>query len=96
MFEASCNKCGNKCEVPFLPNGKKPVYCRDCFVREDGQDSRNNFIKKEWAPKPSFDRAPAGHGPAAHGGPDMKDVVRELAAVNAKLDTLIRVMQDAA
>lgn len=30
-FQAVCNQCHNKCEVPFRPNGKKPVYCRDCF-----------------------------------------------------------------
>ncbi len=29
--QATCNECGNKCEVPFRPNGKKPVYCRDCY-----------------------------------------------------------------
>jgi CxxC-x17-CxxC domain-containing protein len=30
-FQATCNECHKKCEVPFRPNGKKPVYCRDCF-----------------------------------------------------------------
>ncbi len=30
-FQATCNECHAKCEVPFRPNGKKPVYCRDCF-----------------------------------------------------------------
>ena len=30
-FQATCNQCHKLCEVPFRPNGKKPVYCRDCF-----------------------------------------------------------------
>lgn len=30
-FQATCNECQKACEVPFRPNGKKPVYCRDCF-----------------------------------------------------------------
>ncbi|HQU08047.1 MAG: hypothetical protein B7X04_03280 [Parcubacteria group bacterium 21-54-25] len=30
-FQATCNECRAVCEVPFKPNGKKPVYCRDCF-----------------------------------------------------------------
>lgn len=30
-FQATCNECHAKCEVPFRPNGKKPVYCRNCF-----------------------------------------------------------------
>ena len=39
MFTAVCNKCGNKCEVPFRPNGEKPVYCQQCFGRNKGSDS---------------------------------------------------------
>lgn len=33
MFRAICDKCGRECEVPFRPNGEKPVFCSDCFVR---------------------------------------------------------------
>jgi len=35
MFEATCDKCGSRCEVPFRPNGEKPVYCRACFGKSD-------------------------------------------------------------
>ncbi len=35
MYRATCAKCGNSCEVPFRPNGSKPVYCRDCFKKDD-------------------------------------------------------------
>ncbi len=30
-YLAICNECHKECEVPFRPNGKKPVYCSDCF-----------------------------------------------------------------
>ncbi len=30
-FKATCSECHAVCEVPFRPNGKKPVYCRNCF-----------------------------------------------------------------
>ncbi|MFA6215100.1 MAG: CxxC-x17-CxxC domain-containing protein [Patescibacteria group bacterium] len=36
MFSAVCDKCGQKCEVPFRPTGDKPVYCSQCF----GKDSK--------------------------------------------------------
>ena len=38
MHQAKCNECHKMCEVPFRPNGKKPVYCRDCYaaMRPDG------------------------------------------------------------
>lgn len=31
MFKTICSDCGKECEVPFKPNGSKPVFCRDCF-----------------------------------------------------------------
>ena len=31
MHEATCDKCGSKCEVPFKPSGDKPIYCSNCF-----------------------------------------------------------------
>jgi CxxC-x17-CxxC domain-containing protein len=33
MFSAICSSCGVETQVPFKPNGTKPVYCRDCFQR---------------------------------------------------------------
>ncbi|MFA7654161.1 MAG: CxxC-x17-CxxC domain-containing protein [Candidatus Magasanikbacteria bacterium] len=33
MHEATCAKCGNKCEVPFNPIPGKPVYCTACFEK---------------------------------------------------------------
>ncbi|MDK2822803.1 MAG: hypothetical protein PWQ67_674 [Clostridia bacterium] len=33
MFTATCSSCGLETQVPFKPNGSKPVYCRDCFQR---------------------------------------------------------------
>lgn len=34
-FTAKCTTCGSACEVPFRPNGKKPVYCSMCFTKSD-------------------------------------------------------------
>lgn len=31
MFSATCSSCGREAQVPFRPNGMKPVYCSDCF-----------------------------------------------------------------
>jgi CxxC-x17-CxxC domain-containing protein len=35
LHKAVCAKCGQQCEVPFKPTTAKPVYCRDCFQKED-------------------------------------------------------------
>ena len=31
MYQAICDNCGKKCEVPFRPSSGKPIYCNDCF-----------------------------------------------------------------
>jgi CxxC-x17-CxxC domain-containing protein len=40
MFPTTCSNCSNPCEVPFRPNGKKPVLCRECFSKDNGFESR--------------------------------------------------------
>lgn len=35
LFDAECNSCHKRCQVPFRPNGKKPVYCANCFSKND-------------------------------------------------------------
>jgi CxxC-x17-CxxC domain-containing protein len=35
MFEAVCDGCGKDCEVPFKPSEDKPVYCDECFGKNN-------------------------------------------------------------
>ena len=35
MTEVICSACKSKCEVPFKPTSDKPVYCSDCFGKQD-------------------------------------------------------------
>jgi CxxC-x17-CxxC domain-containing protein len=36
LFSAVCDECGKTCEVPFRPNGSKPIYCSQCFENKGG------------------------------------------------------------
>jgi CxxC-x17-CxxC domain-containing protein len=31
MYEVVCDECGAMTNVPFKPNGTRPVYCKDCY-----------------------------------------------------------------
>lgn len=31
MHPATCAECGTETQVPFVPNGSRPVYCSDCY-----------------------------------------------------------------
>lgn len=39
-FKAFCELCKKETTLPFKPDGKRPVYCKDCFVkiREKGRE----------------------------------------------------------
>jgi len=36
MYPAVCDKCGQDCQVPFRPDGSKPIYCSNCFEKKQG------------------------------------------------------------
>jgi len=42
MFKTTCNNCGKDCEVPFKPTGSKPVYCSNCFVKDNSEGPRRS------------------------------------------------------
>jgi CxxC-x17-CxxC domain-containing protein len=37
LYPAICHSCGKETEVPFIPRGNRPVYCRDCFTQRRGR-----------------------------------------------------------
>jgi len=36
MHKVTCADCGKETEVPFRPEGSKPVYCRECYMKRKG------------------------------------------------------------
>ncbi len=58
MHQTVCSECGNECEVPFKPNGKKPVFCRTCFKKDEfdeGGSDRRDFDRREYE-KPRYEK----------------------------------------
>ncbi|PIZ52439.1 hypothetical protein COY27_00395 [Candidatus Woesearchaeota archaeon CG_4_10_14_0_2_um_filter_33_13] len=39
MHEVICDKCHKTCEVPFKPTSNKPIYCSDCFRKDDNRSA---------------------------------------------------------
>lgn len=46
MFRAVCSECGKSCEVPFKPNGTKPVLCSYCYGKNDSYEDVRKSDKK--------------------------------------------------
>lgn len=64
MFETVCSACGKTTMVPFRPNGKKPVFCNDCFKKNGGasdEPRRSSFVKRaDYGRRPDFEKKPSG------------------------------------
>ena len=39
MHQTTCASCGSECEVPFKPTSGKPVYCSNCFEKNQNDDT---------------------------------------------------------
>jgi len=94
MFEAVCANCGKRCEVPFRPNGQKPVYCRDCFGKQEHSPAPagGGYPRKDFNARPPF-RAQAA--PSEHRDTRIDDIKRQLDAVSMKLDQLLNASRGA-
>ena len=33
MHKVTCADCKKETEVPFKPDGSRPVYCKDCYQK---------------------------------------------------------------
>jgi len=86
LFDAVCSNCGNKCQVPFRPSGTKPVYCKNCFGTPRETLS---------APKRSSAIRPIVTGSVENGGgKSIADLTRQIAAMNTKIDTMLKILED--
>ncbi len=96
MFTATCAQCRKTCEVPFRPNGEKPVFCRDCFSEKRGAHSGGDFTRREQSrefPHHDRDRAPAAAFDRKPADTRLDELKRQVDTVNHKLDSLTRMIE---
>lgn len=84
-FQAVCVECGERCEVPFRPVQGKPVFCDNCFRREDrgGDRGGDRGFRDDRGPK-RFDRPERG-GDASR---------TEFEQLNRKLDAIMELLKN--
>lgn len=83
MHEAVCAQCGKTCEVPFRPNGEKPVFCKECFDSQKEGGFRNDAprsFRTERNDRPMRSERPA------------QDFSKQFDMLGAKLDTIINLL----
>ncbi len=46
-FEAFCSSCKKKTDVPFKPDGVRPVYCKDCYEKARVEKMMNSQVEEK-------------------------------------------------
>lgn len=86
MFDAECANCHTKTQVPFRPNGQKPVFCRDCF-KPEGAGAPQRFPNRDAGPRREFSPRPA------QSDSGMADVKRQLQTMNTTLERMVALLE---
>lgn len=88
MHKVICDKCGQSCEVPFKPTEGKPVYCRDCFRKEESprQESRSSYgsSRREFRPRHE----------SSESRQESDKLAAEFQQINAKLDKILEMLNN--
>ncbi len=83
LYQATCHACRKECEVPFRPNGSKPVFCSICFDKQ-GAPERPRFEDKR---KHEFER-----DMASAENKSAEQLKAQFAQVHAKLDKILQLL----
>ena len=79
-FDAVCSKCGKACQVPFRPNAGRPIFCADCFGAPHDKNIQK-FEPRAEAPSTTVNKK------------TITDFERQFNAMNAKVDTMLRLLE---
>ncbi len=93
LYNATCTTCGKSCEVPFRPDGKKPVLCRDCFAAKNEAPTNSNTTRDRFTPNEMVGRTMERPSPAAFIPPDYKLLVKQLGAVEEKVNQILALIK---
>jgi CxxC-x17-CxxC domain-containing protein len=90
MHKATCSTCGKPCEVPFRPDGSKPVLCSECFGK-NRSDDRNGVERRSFG----SDRPKRSSSDDRGARPDENYalLVKQIAVLEEKLNEVISLIQ---
>lgn len=96
MFKTTCTACGKAAEVPFRPDGSKPVLCRDCFASNKPDDRGGDRGGRD---RFSSDRRPERSFSASQGdrglSPDYKALLAQVSTLEAKMNEILAILKTA-
>lgn len=87
MHDTVCAGCGDKCQVPFRPTGDKPVYCDNCF----GKNNDRGNTRNDRGDRKDFGNKNSNYKPIVEGQND--NLKKQIETLNTKIDALTNLVQ---
>jgi CxxC-x17-CxxC domain-containing protein len=90
--------CGKPAEVPFRPDGSKPVLCRDCFASNKSDDrggfagrdrSSNDRGGRDSRPERNFESPRSDRGSSL----DYKALLTQVSTLEAKMNEILSILK---
>lgn len=98
LYKTNCTTCGKACEVPFRPDGTKPVLCRDCFAKNHPADRGDFKRPREFdrgndrgfrQPERSFETPKS----VPHDNTHFITLTKQVTALESKLDEVLALLK---
>jgi CxxC-x17-CxxC domain-containing protein len=85
MHKVTCADCGKETEVPFKPDGSKPVYCRECYAKRKGASGGGErYSRGSYGGRERYNRGSYGGGERSarpeRTNPMIMDLIEEIRA----------------
>ncbi len=93
MFKATCDSCGNNCEVPFRPTEGKPVYCSDCFRKNQPSDDRRDDRRSDSRFASRSHNDGQRNMSEQRSNPSQAEFKGQFLELNNKLDKILKLLQ---
>lgn len=95
MFKAVCSTCQKACEVPFRPDGSKPVLCSECFGKSRSDERGGGFERRDRSsndrPRRDFDAPRRDSAPS----PDYKALLNQVSNLEGKVTEILQLLKSA-
>lgn len=100
LHKTNCTTCGKACEVPFRPDGAKPVLCSVCFAEKNASPTNQSTNRERFTPNERVghksDRsygAPAAPTRSSAPSVDLTAVTKQLAILEAKVSQILDLLK---
>lgn len=76
MHTAVCSECGMETQVPFLPTGGRPIFCRDCFRTQRNKRGPEDAAGRGAGPPRRHNGPRPAAAPVVSSGPRVQGAVK--------------------